>query len=405
MWPRRRIDLGGSDLLFAAWECCRPSSDHAAVHEQVASTLEACWSDAAPLCVTLSARSGFDLLLAALQLPAGSEVLVSAVTIPDMLSILKAHGLVPVPIELDFPTLAPLTQSIESRITPRTRAILIAHLFGSCIDLDPLVELAKRQQLLLIEDCAQTFSGRMYRGHPEADAVLFSFGPIKTATALGGGVLRLRDTSLHDKIQQLHRNWPVQSRFEYLRRVFHYTLLKGLGCKLAFTCFVTACRWLGVDFAAVLSHSVRNFAKGDLLKQMRRQPCCPLSRLIQRRIVQFDDERLLRRMQIGDQLARKFAARRIVPGRKSSPHVWWVFPVSLSHPTEIAAEISQIGFDVAVGSQLVAVPAPPEHPDWTAGDTAERLTQLVFLPNYPELPDTEVERMTEAILAIIKAGN
>ena len=56
--------------------------------------------------------------------------------------------------------------------------------------LQPFAEKAQEHGLLLWEDCAQAFDGR-YAGHPEADAVMFSFGPIKTATALGGVIVAL----------------------------------------------------------------------------------------------------------------------------------------------------------------------------------------------------------------------
>ena len=55
----------------------------------------------------LSVRSAWDLLLHVLAWPAGSEVIVSAITHPDMITILRAHGLVPVPVDVDLDTLAP----------------------------------------------------------------------------------------------------------------------------------------------------------------------------------------------------------------------------------------------------------------------------------------------------------
>ena len=73
--------------------------------------------------------------------------------------------------------------------------MLIAHLFGTRLPLQRFAEKAQDHGLLLWEDCAQAFDGR-YAGHPEADAVMFSFGPIKTATSLGGALLRLRDCEL-----------------------------------------------------------------------------------------------------------------------------------------------------------------------------------------------------------------
>ena len=97
-------------------------------------------------------RSGFDLYLSALALPRGSEVLVSAVNIRDMVEILEHHGLVAVPVDLELATLAPQAGAWEQAITPHTRAILVAHLFGSRVPMRPVLDLAARHRLLMIED-------------------------------------------------------------------------------------------------------------------------------------------------------------------------------------------------------------------------------------------------------------
>jgi len=149
---------------------------------------EQTWPGSDDVIACLSARSGLDLMLGQLGLPAGSEVLVSAVTIEDMVTILRHHGLVAVPMDVKPTDMSPSFKDINRAITSRTKAMLIAHLFGTRLPLQPFAEKAQEHGLLLWEDCAQAFDGR-YAGHPEADAVMFSFGPIKTATALGGGAV------------------------------------------------------------------------------------------------------------------------------------------------------------------------------------------------------------------------
>lgn len=135
---------------------------------------------------SLSVRSGFDALLTALNLEEGSEVLVSAITIKDMGRILADHGLIPVPVDIDMVRLELDLGSLAAAITKNTRAILVAHLFGSLMKMDDIIAFAKKYKLLVIEDCAQAFMGSRYRGHSGSDVCMFSFGPIKTATALGG---------------------------------------------------------------------------------------------------------------------------------------------------------------------------------------------------------------------------
>src|SRR5690606_31664613 len=127
----------------------------------------------------------------------------SALNIKGMIKIVDRQGLTPVPIDLDIEHMAPRLELIERAITPATRAIVVAHLFGTRLDLAPLAAIARRRGIMLIEDCAQAFDGSRYRGHPEADVSMFSFGPLKTATALGGAILRVRDPALLSRMREI----------------------------------------------------------------------------------------------------------------------------------------------------------------------------------------------------------
>ena len=141
-------------------------------------------------------RSGLDALLQVLAYPPGSEIIVSAITIPHIVDILAHHRLVAVPVDVDLATLAVDADDVRSAITTRTKAILVAHLFGSRMPLDEIAVIAREHSLPLLEDCAQANDGTSYRGHAESTVSMFSFGAIKRQTALGGGLLRFRDAAL-----------------------------------------------------------------------------------------------------------------------------------------------------------------------------------------------------------------
>jgi len=82
-----------------------------------------------------------------------------------------------------------------------------------------VIELAKRHGILVIEDCAQAFTGQDYTGHPETDVAMFSFGSIKTMTALGGALLRVKDADLLRKMRAIQRTHPAQKRKEFAKIV------------------------------------------------------------------------------------------------------------------------------------------------------------------------------------------
>ncbi len=126
MYAPKRFDLGWADLVVGLWACATPRR-----RGTLARRLESRWSPANDALVCLSVRTGFDLYLTALGLPRGSEVLISAVTIPDMVRIIESHGLVPVPVDVDLQRLAVRIDALERAATSATRVIVVAHLFGS----------------------------------------------------------------------------------------------------------------------------------------------------------------------------------------------------------------------------------------------------------------------------------
>ncbi|MGW8257766.1 MAG: aminotransferase class V-fold PLP-dependent enzyme, partial [Thermoguttaceae bacterium] len=223
MWSRKRIDIAWSDLAFGLFQVCFPP-----MPARITDLLASFWPNPEQILVCLSVRSGFDLLLGALQMPRGSEVLVSAITIPDMLQIMQHHGLVPIPVDLDPQQMAPTMDDWQRAITPTTKAVLIAHLFGARVDTEAIIKLAHQHGLLVIEDCAQAFAGCGYQGHSEVDASMFSFGVIKSNTALGGAVLRIRDSQLLARMRAQQATYPIQNRRLYGKTLVKYAGLKTL---------------------------------------------------------------------------------------------------------------------------------------------------------------------------------
>ena len=339
MWVRKRIDIGWLDLLSAAVRCVLPGSRSVASERA-----ESAWSTDGRAFACLSVRSGLDLLLKSLELPQGSEVLVSALTIPDMVRIVEHHGHVAVPIDLHDEDASPRVELLEKLVTKKTKAILVAQLFGSRFDLAPFVDFVKKHDLILIEDCAQAFEGDRYKGHDEADVSMFSFGPIKTATALAGGIFRIRDESLLARMRTLQAEHPVQSRGFFFKRVLFYTVLKILGGKLAFALFVRTCRLLGKDFDEVLNGSIRNFPEDEFFASLRQQPSLPLLKLVTRRIRNYRNEDLDRRAAQGALLASLLPPENC-PGASTSPHSYWVFPLRVDDPPRIVAALRAAGFD------------------------------------------------------------
>lgn len=403
MWARKRIDIGWRDLFAAACHALCPGSQSAAQQ-----SAEQAWSDKTrphsdDIIACLSVRSGLDLMLGRLALPAGAEVLVSAVTIADMVTILRHHGLVAVPIDVDLADMSPSLQEMDRAITPRTRAILIAHLFGARLPLQPFADKAREHGLLLWEDCAQAFDGR-YAGHPQADAVMFSFGPIKTATALGGGLLRVRDRDLLARMRSAQEAWPIQETWSgsraFASRIARYAVLKFVSGRIVFGVLLAILRMLGRDPDRVLAGAVRNFPGDQLIVQLRHRAPAAMLRLLARRLRTFRADRFERQAQLGRRLAERLASvaecHLECPGVAAAAHSFWVFPVCIRDSAPILAAVRAAGFDAAAGSQLRTVPAADGSLQSTP-NAARIVTESVFLPLYPELTEGAVDRLADVL--------
>ena len=386
MWARKRIDISWSDLAAGFGSLCVPGS------RESAAVIENEWHPNTLAC--LSVRTALDLALQALKLPAGCEVLVSAITIPDMVTVIQDHGLLPVPVDLCPNDLSVDIDSLASAITDRTRLVLVAHLFGSTTPMQPIVDLAERHGLLIFEDCAQVFSGLAFKGHPASDFVAFSFGPIKTATALGGALAIVRDSRTLNRMRDIQGAYPWQSRFSFGRRIARYAVLKALGTWFGFCVLTSICRVLGQDIDRVVGSSAKNFPPGQLLTHLRHQPSPPLLALLRRRLSRFDPKRLKARSQHGQGLRRKLGPNVHCVAAPDSTH--WVFAIRSRQPAALVDSLRAAGFDATTKSSLRVL--SPVGAGATRAPVAESvLPELVFVPAHPEMPARELDRMAGVI--------
>lgn len=162
------------------------------------------------------------LSLLALDLPKNSEVIVPANTyIASILAILHA-GLKPVLVEPNIESYNIDPKSIEDKITKKTAAILVVHLYGKVCDMDPILKIKEKNNLKLVEDCAQAH-GATYKGRNAGtfgDAAAFSFYPTKNLGAIGdAGAVTTNNENLCNEIRKL-RNYGSEQR--YVNEVIGY---------------------------------------------------------------------------------------------------------------------------------------------------------------------------------------
>lgn len=188
--------------------------------------------------------SGTDALRLALQachVGPGDEVITSPFSFVATPEAIVQCGAVPVFVDIDPYTCNIDVDLIEDRITPRTKAILPVHLYGQSVDMEPMIHLARRYRLRIIEDCAQAM-GAEYRGQRVGsfgDAGCLSFFPSKNLGAYGdGGMVVTDNPKIAESVRILRKHGTVgnnryilpgyNSRLDTLQAVVLLVKLKRL---------------------------------------------------------------------------------------------------------------------------------------------------------------------------------
>jgi perosamine synthetase len=383
IYPRHRLDLGAGHLFRALAYCMFPARAEPD-------------RDGAISCA--SVRSGLELVLEALQLEPNTEVVVSAITHPDMVRILERHRLVAVPVDIDLETLAPIPAALDAAVGDRTGAILVAHLFGGRVDLTHVLALASERGLIVLEDCAQSLRGPDDRGDEAADVSLFSFGSIKTCPALGGAILHVRRPDLLAKMRALQSSWPRQPRAEYAARVVRFFGLCALQNPVIYGAFVRLAAIAGIDSDRLVNRAVHALRPpaGDETDEferwLRRRPSPSLLALLRHRLRRFDASRLARRAALGQELAASLPERLSNPGGAALDRTHWVFPVMAEEPAALISALRGAGFDATRATTSIAAVGSP-----APRGAAELMERVVFVPAYPELPRSAVERLKRVL--------
>lgn len=223
-----------------------------------------------PFCAGVN--SGLDALafaVKALGIHAGDEVIVPANTYIATVMAISQNGALPVLVEPDayFNIDAAL---IESKITPRTKAIMAVHLYGQGANLTKIKEIATAHSLWLIEDCAQSHGaqveGKMTGSWGEA--ACFSFYPTKGLGAFGdGGAVVCHDPSLHASIKSMSNYGSTQkyqhdfvgynSRLDEIQAGFLRVKLAHLEASIEERRALAQCYLQGIDHPLVLLPKVR----------------------------------------------------------------------------------------------------------------------------------------------------
>jgi glycerone phosphate O-acyltransferase len=375
----------------------------------------------------LSVRTLLDLYLSSKSFPKDSEVIiVPPISIEGMIDVIQYHDINIVPIDIDdykkdignnegasTPIIHVNLDRVRSAITSKTIAVMIVHPFGLvCMDDNDMKELKVMLQeeslrhdrrnddnaIEIWEDCAECYTGgnssdslHGYSGSSYANLQLYSFGVIKTATSLGGGIAILKQQkNIADKMKRLqHMTYEEQKTTDYFVKVCKVLVLHFLSRNvIVLSLLVQFLDVLGLDYDHLVTSSVRGFPVATekekshrlnrrskeliieqrkdrarlLVERLRKRPCPALLSLLHKRILQSSQTlktvqtRIHRCESMKVLLQRKKMSLKIPKGLNSSIHLHWLFPIVVDNPELFTSYMKKRGYDVPRGaSQLGCV--------------------------------------------------
>ena len=354
-------------------------------------------------CSTEYGRMALYFILKALDLPKGSEIIVPALTFWVVPEMTRVAGLKPVFADIDPYTFTMSPEAAARAITPNTRAILPTHLYGLSCDMDPIMALARKHNLKVVEDCAHSL-GATYKGQMTGtfgDASFFSFQAFKPLNTFGGGLAWMRDADLAARVGQMAdgEEWPTEKRVEDIVRTgwWQHTMIRPRVFTYSLFPVCWAASWIGAKPEERLWEAVRSL---DPLPAHYRgrfsnvQAAIGLAGL--ERLPEYID-RVRRHARVFD------AALKDVPGvtiprvPEGREHVYYQYCPYVPDYQRLVNSCIRRGVDVApmhvdscTEMELFGWQGPP-------APGAQKAMTAVQVPVYESLADHEIERIANLV--------
>ena len=298
------------------------------------------------------------LVVGAMGIGPGDEIVAPANTYIASLIAISANGAAPVLVEPDIGTYLIDPARIEEKITPRTKAIMVVHLYGRVCEMDAIGEIAKRHGLKVIEDCAQAhgaFFGARRVGNL-GDAAGFSFYPGKNLGCLGdGGAVTTNDDALAAKVRAL-RNYGSDVKYHFPYR--------GTNSRLD----EIQAAWLRVKLPHLDADNAR---RAEIAARYCREIANPAVTL---------------------------PVSTAIDGSRQLSNVWHVYPVRVERRDEFQAYLAERGIQTVIHYPIPPhrQPAYAEWHDLKLPITDEIHETIVSLPISPVMTDDEAGEVIRA---------
>jgi len=244
--------------------------------------------------------------------------------------------------------------------------------------------------VFVLEDAAQAFAGRFHRGDADADASLFSFGPIKRRTALGGGVGVFRNRDLAEHIERRLAGNEQRSDRWLRRRALKYLLLKALSAPPLYGVLMQLIRIAGKDPDRIVGEAARGFSGPSLMASIRGRPPARLIALMARQIETTEDSSSRQTIcrEFLSQLPSEFTSF----GINAERHAYWLLAIRCPKPDEALRILRSKGFDATRGTTSLRALDHGNTPD-----AARLIEAVVYLPHPAGLSNRARRKLADAV--------
>jgi selenocysteine lyase/cysteine desulfurase len=327
----------------------------------------------------------------------------TGLNIKHMRMLPEIHGYKVKILDIDLDTMEPDLVQLKNLITPKTHILVVAQLCGVHIDLEPLARIVKENNIIIIEDCAQSINNE-YFGSCHVDFTLFSFGLSKDYTAFGGGLLRVHNNEYRNSISNLLETYPIESQFNYLTTVTISAIKFILSSSIAVSLIHFIARQFGSNFENVLNKIGKEFNDQDdpskLLAKFRKQCSTPHLSIIRDRIKEIYETpncnkyQLERKMQ-GDYLTNQLLKIQMVKvvGNKQMTRRYWLFPILVKNRDKLLDQLNQNGFVATKTATTFGYIGLEEEEN----NCFKFREEVVYLPYFPHIPRIKIDEMVKLI--------
>jgi dTDP-4-amino-4,6-dideoxygalactose transaminase len=303
--------------------------------------------------------SALHLALLAAGIGANDEVITVPFTFVATVAAIYYTGAKPVFVDIDPRTFTIDVKAIESAITDKTKAIIPVHLYGQPADMDPILEIAKRHGLVVIEDAAQAH-GAEYKGRRVGsigDMGCFSFYPGKNLGAYGEGGMVVTNNAEYTRTIRMLRDWGAEQKYQHVLKGYNYRL-EGIQ-------------------GAVLRVKLRHL---DAWTEARRTVAASYNELLADSDVQTPE------------------------AMPYSRHVYHIYAIRTQQRSEWQQALQAKGIQTGI-HYPIPVHLLPAYADlgYTQGDfphSEQAADEVLSLPMFPELSREQCEEVSEAVVTL-----